>query len=129
MYWVITLKMGKMEAIDPRLRSVISFILNSYTIKEMFIDDIDATGTIGNQLTQKKNFHEGSLPIDRDTLLTLLSEDGQIFDLNLTLRESLSEYQIITSRGDIVDILSNGERLPLDVTGDFEELDPKLFNR
>jgi predicted nucleotidyltransferase len=87
---------------------------------------IDATGKLGNELTQKLNVTNSEEMLSKETLLALLNEDGQIFELNLLLTNS-HWFKIFVRTGDYVDVVGSGERLPLDIAGQYVELDADLF--
>ena len=55
-------------------------------------------------------------------------EEGQIFDLNLSCGEFTWQLRFVIRRGSDFDMVGLGDRLPPDVTGEFIELDTKLYN-
>lgn len=72
------------------------------------------------------NVQKGILTINEKELLTLVSEKGQIFELDLLLKNS-HEYRFIVRDGSSIDIVGNGEKLPVTVVDDHKDLDINLF--
>jgi RNA binding exosome subunit len=120
MNWAISLILSETESIENRLHGVVAHIISQMEVAEILVTDIDATGVLGNQLTIVLN-EQNSISITLKDLLAMLTEDGQIFDLDLHLR-SLCEYRFIISDGNFLDILGTAEKLPLSVTGPNEYL-------
>jgi hypothetical protein len=126
MNWSVSLIVAEEESIEERLGPIVSYVIKANQIDNFVIHDIDATGPIGSQLTKEMNLQNGPLSINENDLSTLFTEDGQVFELNLFLISSF-EFRIIIRDGGIIDILGNGDKLPLTVTGDFIDLDIDLF--
>lgn len=126
MNWAISVVISEEETIETRLQALVSYVIANNHVEHFFIDDIDATGYTGNQITQRLNIQNKRLEISTKELLALMSEDGQIFDLDLVLSNSF-KFRFIISDGYYLEIVSNGQRLPDSVVGPYNELDLSLF--
>jgi len=124
MNWAISLILST-DTPEKLLHRVIVHIKDRTEVKKISLTDIDATGPLGNQLTKVLN-EQPEVAITNAELLTLLTEDGQIFDLDIVLVGTL-EYRLIISDGNYIDVLGTGEKLPESVTGLHEDLDLRLF--
>jgi hypothetical protein len=119
MKWVKTLIIAENESLERRLAAILNYIVNTYGQVEWQLSDIDATGKLGNQLTDKMN-NESVVQLNNSELLSLLTEDGQIFELDL--RADSPNFQIIVRYGDIVDILGDRDVPPV-VIGQYTDRD------
>jgi len=126
MNWAISVVISEEETIETRLQALVSYVIANNHVEHFFIDHIDATGYTGNQITQRLNIQNKRLEISTKELLALMSEDGQIFDLDLVLSNSF-KFRFIISDGYYLEIVSNGQRLPDSVVGPYNELDLSLF--
>jgi hypothetical protein len=91
------------------------------------ISDLDATGNLGDQLTNEIN-HKTFIHLFSREFLNLLHQEGQIIELEATLMEKEQElFKIIIRDGISVDILGSGKMIPRHILGDFISLDPELF--
>lgn len=126
MNWAISLIISENEIVERRLEAIILYVIKKDQIKGFYINDIDATGNIGNEMTMKMNVQKEGLSITEKEVITLVSEMGQIFELDLLLVNSF-EYRFIIRDGNSLDIVSNGERLPFSILGPHNDLDVNLF--
>ncbi|HYF31700.1 MAG TPA: hypothetical protein VD993_11335 [Chitinophagaceae bacterium] len=120
MKWVKTLIIADSESIEERLNSIVQYILQTYSPAECVIADIDATGKLGNEITQKINNVE-KVMVNKTDVLRLLNEDGQIFEFDLNINSTYN-FQIIVGRGQFIDILGDTD-LPEDIVGPHTEGD------
>jgi len=118
MKWVKSLLILETERIEKRLGIILEYIFNTYPVDYCLLPDIDATGKFGSQLTERINNNE-KVKLSKDELLSVVNEDGQIFELNIVIN-SMPIFQIIVVRGSDVDILGIAN-LPQDVLGDHSE--------
>jgi hypothetical protein len=126
MNWAITIILSEEEVIEKRLNEIVSYIISNNQIRHCLIFDIDATGYIGNQMTQRLNINKDPIVISNKELSTLISEEGQIFELDLILKNSF-EYRIIIRDNYYLEIIGSGQRLPNTILGSYEDLDINLF--
>jgi hypothetical protein len=126
MNWAITLTISEKETIESRLKPIVTYIQKLSPSSKYLITNIDATGKLGNQFTKKKNFQTESITISEKELLTLVCEEGQIFELDLRIFNSF-KLEIIVRTGSSIDICGNDVDLPSNILGDYTDLDIKLF--
>jgi len=126
MNWAISVVISDNEIFERRLEAIILYVVKKDQIEGFFINDIDATGEMGSEMTMKKNVQKERLAITEKEVLTLVSEMGQIFELDLLLVNSF-EYRFIIRDGNSLDIVSNGERLPFSILGMHNDLNVNLF--
>src|ERR1700761_8339942 len=110
MNWAIELKIAENQTIESRLRAIIAYLIEKYEHINCLLDDIDATGSKGNQLTKIINAQGRNLVISKDDLQSLVFEDGQIFELDLHLKNS-SEFRFIVRDGNVVIVVGTGDQL------------------
>lgn len=123
--WAKTLIIPEVQSLGERLKLIVLFFLQDHNCK-FYISDLDATGELGNRLTQVLNIQK-EIQIEPEKLSLLFREKGQIFELYLSILGS-SEYRVIVTDGQHVDILGKSDfNLPLAVIGDHLDLDPSLF--
>ena len=63
MKWAISVIISKDESIERRLQALVSYVIRNNQFEHFFIDDIDATGYTGNQITQRLNIDNRRLEI------------------------------------------------------------------
>jgi len=126
MNYAITLRMTDSEEIESRLQPILGYYLNWGPNKEFLLLDIDATGEVGNSLTQQMNEQKNGFSITAANLAALISDNGQIFEFDLLVR-SAHEVRIFVRDGNIIDLVGDKEAIPLAVVGEYEELDIRLF--
>lgn len=114
MIWTKTLVLSPQESLEERVQRIIEFIINNYDIVACQITNIDATGTIGNELTQKINNGEIVILPPKE-VLALLQSDGQIFELYLDIK-STNNFHIRVSDGIYVDLFGDAA-LPDSIVG------------
>ena len=126
MMYAITLKLTDTESIESRLKPIIIYYIESKAIKKFLIKDIDATGEVGNRLTKQKNEQDQAIAIDAEGMAALVSEGGQIFELDLIVKDS-NDIRIIVRDGNSIDLIGDKSILPVAIVGEYEELDESLF--
>jgi hypothetical protein len=126
MKWAISLILSDNEIIERRLEKIVSYVIMNNQIEHIFLYDIDATGYMGNQMTQRLNVVKEMFKIGDNDLSALITEEGQIFELDLILKNS-HEYRFIVRDGCFLDIVSDGPQLPDLILGLYEELDINLY--
>jgi hypothetical protein len=126
MTWAIELTISDQDTIEQRLQPILGYISSTNKIMNIQMKDIDATGKIGDLLTKKLNLKQGPLTVEANDLNSLITEEGQIFELDLLLKSD-SDYRIIIRSCGSIDILGNGKLLPAEIIGEHEVLDIKLF--
>jgi len=127
MKWAISLVIEESEILEKRIERILSYIFNTTDQYSCIIYDIDATGYVGDQLTKKMNENKGPLESNVKELIATATEDGQIFELDLSLSNS-KNYRFIVRDGNMIDILGDAEKLPSSIVGDFTDLDIALFD-
>ena len=125
MKWAINLILEN-ETIEGRLLTIVEYVVKNHRTVKCQIDDLDATGRFGNQLTKELNQQQTAL-LDCQEFIEILKEDGQIFELRMTLKSVECTYLMIVRRGDYVDIVGD-ELLPPSVVGRHTELDIGFYN-
>ena len=108
------------KSIEQKILLIVSFLTTKYIESRFSILNIDATGVIGNYLTQTINNSAQAYKIEHKRLEQLLLEDGQILELlmNCEIREFY--YQIDVKDGRYIDVYSNYELLPEFIVGKYE---------
>lgn len=120
MKWGKTLILKSNFDVEVRLQQILRYIAMHYTVTDYYLSGVDATGPLGNALTQELN--SGVIKqYNEEELLSLLKEDGQIFDMYLSIvgREN---FLISVQGGTDIDVLGRGEPLPSEVIGDHTEM-------
>ena len=125
MKWAINLILEN-ETIEKRLVTIVEYVVKNHRNVKCQIDDLDATGCLGNELTKKLN-QQHTATLDCQHFLEILNEDGQIFELNMTLKSADCTYLMIVRRGGDVDLIGH-ELLPQSVVGRHKELYIGLYN-
>lgn len=126
MNWAITLQLDDRNTIEQRLQRILSYLLTKNLGSPCMIYEIDATGEQGNILTQKLNYSKKPIETPLKDIMKSITENGQIFELNFVCHIP-SLIRVIIRNGSSLDIVGVDERLPAGITGDYLDLDPKLF--
>ena len=125
--WAITLSQNSEERIEERVASITDYLAKEYESSQWQISDLDATGKRGGRLTLQLN-EEDKLCLSSSDLLIILTEDGQVIDLEVAIIvDKKPLFKIIIQDGSSVDILGKGTLLPSNVTGVYKTSEPKLF--
>lgn len=125
--WAITLVVNSQEKLEHRLFKIVICLVPCYFLDKCRIFELDATGNLGDQLTNELN-HKNFIYLSSGEFLNLLHQEGQIIELEATLMEKEQElFKIIIRDGISVDILGSGKMIPRHILGDFISLDPELF--
>ena len=124
MKWAKTLILSVTDELEKRLSIILEYMNSLKKDVECTLTDMDATGELGNKMTQRINT-EREVHIYLIDLINIAKEDGQIFDLNATLFLD-SSYKILIRRGRTIDILGD-EEFPFAILGKHEDLDINLF--
>jgi hypothetical protein len=126
--WAVTLFCDSLETIESRAIAIVRYLAHKLESPHAWmISDIDATGELGDRLTQQGN-NLGNLQLTVSELLALLREDGQVIELEATLVASQQElFKILIRDGCSIDVLGTGDLLPKTVLGDYEMCDRSLF--
>ena len=125
--WVITLCLDDDESIEPRLAQAIEYGSAYYGGDVWFVSDVDATGIEGSKLTQLLNKTPFTYVTTSD-LLNIIEEDGQIFDMEATLKkEDHAIFQAQVLDGHLIDVLGTGPLEPSPLLGKYKPNDVSLF--
>ena len=108
------------EKTELRICSIVSFIIKQYPSISIYISQLDATGKLGNELTQKLNEIDRLL-VPNDHLINLLNEDGQVFEgeIELIAEKGIKEVSIQIQDGICVDIYETNLVIPDEVIGNY----------
>lgn len=88
--------------------------------------DIDATGEIVNKFTHALNNKKDEIEITKQELLQIFSENGQVFEFVLSIKNT-QNYRIIIRDGNSADILGDKEMIPVHIIGNFRKIDINFF--
>lgn len=125
--WAITLSQASKERLEDRVALIANYLSRTHQDSQWQILELDATGTQGNRLTLQLNDEE-KLYLPSLDFLAVLTEDGQVIDLEATmLVHDQPIFKVIIQDGSSVDLLGKGNLLPSDVLGSYKTSDPKLF--
>jgi len=127
MNWAVTLILNKDEEVESRLKRIVEFILSTESFQELQLTEIDATGPVGNKFTKVLNQQE-KLGVSAEELLELLSEDGQVLELDGVLKTNKQMYRIIIRRGSDIDVIGDGKRLNSQIIGRNKSIDASMYN-
>jgi hypothetical protein len=124
MKWAKVLKIDPSDSIEKRLRDILwKFYSQSGDIK-CIIYDIDATGKNGNELTKRINSGE-EIESKLSVLVNVLEEDGQVFELELSvLAEGI--FKVLITDGQHIDVLGENKSI-IPFLGDYDELEADSF--
>jgi hypothetical protein len=125
MKWAISLEIRSDETVEEKAGKILKFILRPNEELKFHITEIDATGKTGNLLTQRAN-KQAMIELTTNEVMELLSENGQIFDLDLTITGS-TVSRLIISDGNYIDIIGSGQMLPESLTGPFKLLNAEMY--
>lgn len=126
--WAVTLCCHHSENIEARAIKVVEYLAKQLDSSHFWvISDIDATGEVGDRLTQEGN-NLVNLQLTVSEMLALLREDGQAIELEASLVANQQElFKILIRDGCSIDLLGTGELLPKKVLGDYVMCDRALF--
>ncbi len=125
--WVVTLNYNKQERLEDRVANIVNYMAQQYPNAQWHIFNIDATRIEGDRLTHYGNIHSTFTIFSQD-LLTLLQEEGQVIELDVSLIDCQQELLKISIRDGIsVDVLGVEKCLPKSVLGDYFVNDASLF--
>lgn len=125
MKWAKSLKIRSNETVEQRLLVILNFLSTSYRQIDCVISSVDATGVLGNTLTHELNqIAQKSISIVQ--LISLMNEDGQVFELHLSIKSD-NQFEIFVVDGSDVDIIGDGPPLPLTVIGEHIDVDLSKF--
>ena len=130
MKWAISLVLDNKATIENRIKKVLEYLFDRFDDYSCYLLDIDATGKTGNKFTQELNLKKGGISIKKEDLVKIFSEDGQVFELNLTINKSnYQEFRFIIRDGNLVEILGDKELPSEDIIGKFQNIDVNLFKK
>jgi hypothetical protein len=124
MKWAKSLVIDDNLEIEKRLAVILEYFISINDKVNCQLNDIDATGKLGNGATKRIN-EEETFSFDVNYLLNIAKEDGQILELDVLIHLS-NDYQIIIRRGEHLDILGDNE-LPNDIIGPSKDVDINVF--
>jgi hypothetical protein len=107
------------------LENILKGILKEFGNMPCIISYIDATGQADNLLTERNN-NEEEIQTDILEMISLVQEDGQIFDLDLSLNSD-NKFEILVTDGQDIDILGEEHDLS-SLIGEHVDLDPKIIS-
>ncbi|MEA5509477.1 hypothetical protein VB715_06845 [Crocosphaera sp. UHCC 0190] len=125
--WAVTLCYKQTEKLEDRIAVIIQYLDKIYPNDQWNILDIDATGKMGNQLTQCIN-NEETLLLSSAELLQILTEEGQVIDLEISLINQGQEIiKIFVEDGVSIDVLGVAILLPTEIFGEYKIVDSHQF--
>ena len=103
--WAITLLCHHLENLESRAIRIVEYLADRLESNYSWvISDIDATGKLGDRLTQQGN-NGVNLQLTVSEMLTLLREDGKVIELEATLVENRQElFKILIRDGCSIDL-------------------------
>lgn len=126
--WAVTLKIAGQERLEERVLRVVQHL--AATMQDhagWYVEDIDATGSVGSEATHRLNAAQ-NIRLTTSQLSEILGEDGQVIELDAALqREGREVLRIIVRDGASADVLGTGELPGTVVLGEHIEVDPELF--
>lgn len=111
MNWEKELQNIKEFDVENRVKQILLFIFKSDPKCNCEVSGLDATGILGNKLTQELNKVEW-LAIPLSEVINIFEEGGQVFEMQLKITTVRGSYEIIIRDGNSVDIAGSGEELP-----------------
>jgi len=128
MDWAISLILNNNRDIDSKIKNFLDFFLFPNISYEYFLEDLEATGPLGNELSDKIEQGVKDLRMNKSELVQLLEEDGQLIEFELHVKLDVRDQFIIIVRdGDILDILGTGPRPSELQVGPYRDMDINLF--
>jgi len=110
------------DTIEKRVAKIIRYVAKEYSDLIAFVDELDATGPIGNSLPEQ--FETRNL----NSVIELFEEDGQVIEFNMTIENNDIAVQFVIDDNVNADIItSRGVDLSEELTGDHTLLDPALY--
>lgn len=126
-WWAVTLILDDRERLEERVLAIIERTASETDERCWVLEELDATGRLGNELTRQLN-ETSPIGLATAVLLELLREDGQIIELDAALKKmGCDSLRVIVRDGLSVDILGTGEPLGVNVLGSHKKTDPGLF--
>ncbi|MDP4255366.1 MAG: hypothetical protein Q8938_15260 [Bacteroidota bacterium] len=125
MKWAITLVIGANETIESRFKDIFGLLTAGPQEYTFLISDIEAFGEMGDQLSEKASLRRGPFSVSKEELLTLITEQGQIIELDLELFNG-HNFEIIVREGTFFDVLGDSE-FPPEKIGDFSVQNVRNF--
>lgn len=126
MKWVKSVVIEPEQSIESRLKEILLKMYDLYGHIQFIVYDIDVTGKLGNELTQKTNRGEKVL-LDVSVFIALLEEDGQVFELDAYTNEIGFCRILITDGIDLEFLGSEDSNAIIGLLGKHSDLDPELF--
>jgi|GEM_PF-1422275 len=126
MKWIISLTLDAGDSIEKRLESVLDYIFDKDENIKVFVSDIEATGTIGDSLTRKSDQNREGFDSSKDELLSVVSEQGQIFELEAYFSNS-KKFIVIVRDGGLIDFLGDNNKPSTEDVGPYIEGDLEQF--
>ena len=106
MKWVKSLMLNDDEKIEARLFQILTYFEKMGTENKCVLNDIDATGNIGNILTMLINVND-RLIINLKMLIAVAIEPGQIFELQISCEFVDANFQLVIRDGQHFDVLGD----------------------
>lgn len=125
MKWAISLILNNDEVIEQRVEKTLNFIFNKLPQANIYITEIDATGMVGNEMTQRLNLSKTGFSSNKDEILSAIKEPGQVLELQAQFSNS---YILIVRRGIHIDLIGEGAMPSPSEIGLFKEEDLSLYN-
>ncbi|MGH3024421.1 MAG: hypothetical protein ACRDNI_12250 [Gaiellaceae bacterium] len=125
--WALTLRQQPGEELESRLARIVRFLSEIYPRGRVLVSDFEATGPLGDELTQRLDAVE-EIEISALDLIGICEGAGQVIELDATLTDGGDDaIRLIVRDGTSVDVLGKGSRLPKEVVGAHDAVDPRLF--
>ena len=125
--WAITLDIGDDERLESRVLAITEHVTAPLEQTSWSVEDIDASGPLGNKLTQLLN-ETRPVRITTRALSEVLNEDGQIIEMDATLEKDGDRVlRIVVRDGISVDVLGTGQPPDPNVLGKHRAIAPELF--
>ena len=128
MDWIISLIINNERSIESAISSFLNYFISPNLSYDFFLNDLEATGPLGNELSNKIGKGVKDLKLDKNELVQLLREDGQLIELELRIKlDNNNQYVIIVRDGDVLDILGNGPKPSELQVGPYQDMDVNLY--
>jgi hypothetical protein len=124
--WAVKLKFNEFERNEDRLLAICRDINIGVLKIAWFVSGLEATGKYGVMLSDE-NFNSEKVQITFTDVYQLLTEDGQVIEMQLEACCMNKSIFVIIQDGCYVNVVNNGISFDKDKLGDFEYEDFNLW--